>query len=262
MVKQGLTPSNFDPCLFLSSSLIVIIYVDDILIHGCNENEIDDFIARIKTEDVALHKEGTAEGYLGVDIQRNGNQITFTQLGLTKRIIEASGLNSKYFTAVATPADKAALGKDVDGPPVSGQVNYASVIGMLLYLGHTCPNIAFATHQCAHYTFAPKQSHEDALKRIGWYLKGTLDKGLILNPSNDPNIDCYPDADFAGLWNRDNRNDPHRVRSQTGYVICLSDCPVLWISKLQTEIALSTMEAEYVALSASCLDLFPFDQYF
>ncbi len=262
MVKQGLTPSNSDPCLFLSSSLIVIIYVNDILIYGCNENEIDDFIARIKTEDVALHKEGTAEGYLGVDIQRNGNQITFTQLGLTKRIIEASGLNSKYFTAVATPADKAALGKDVDGPPVSRHVNYASVIGMLLYLGHTCPNIAFATHQCAHYTFAPKQSHEDALKRIGWYLKGTLDKGLILNPSNDPNIDCYPDADFAGLWNRDDRNDPHRVRSRTGYVICLSDCPVLWISKLQTEIALSTMEAEYVALSASCLDLFPFDQYF
>ncbi len=93
LVKQGLTPSNFDPCLFLSSSLIVIIYVDDILIYGCNENEIDDYIARMKTEDVALHKEGTSEGFLGVDIQRNGNQITFTQLELTKCIIEALGLN-------------------------------------------------------------------------------------------------------------------------------------------------------------------------
>ncbi len=127
----------------------------------------------MKTKDIALHKVGTAEDYLGVDIQRDSNKITFTQIGLTKRIIEALGLDSKFTTAVATPAEKAALGKDVDGPPASGQINYASVIGMLLYLGHSCPDIAFATHQCACYTFAPKQSHEEALKRIGCYLKGT-----------------------------------------------------------------------------------------
>jgi hypothetical protein len=84
------------------------------------------------------------------------------------------GLDSKFTTAVATPAEKAALGRDVDGPPASGQVTYASVIGMLLYLGHSCLDIAFATHQCACYTFAPKQLNEDALKRIGFYLKGTL----------------------------------------------------------------------------------------
>jgi hypothetical protein len=116
----------------------------------------------MKKEDVALNKEGTAEGYLGVDIQWDGKQVTFTQLGLTKRIIDTLGLNLKLSTAVATPADKAALGRDLDGQPASGNVNYASVIGMLLYLGHSRPNIAFATHQCARYTFAPKQSHEDA----------------------------------------------------------------------------------------------------
>jgi hypothetical protein len=70
-------------------------------------------------------------------------------------------------------------------------------------------------------------------------------------------LDCYPNTDFAGLWNRDNKYDTHCVRSRTGYVICLSDCPVLWISKLQTEIALSTMEAEYVMLSILCQDLYP-----
>ncbi len=86
----------------------------------------------MKTEDVALHKEGTAEGYLGVAIQQHENQITFTQIGLAKRIIDASGLDSKYTTAVATPAEKAALGRDVDGSPASGQVNYASVIDVAL----------------------------------------------------------------------------------------------------------------------------------
>jgi hypothetical protein len=58
----------------------VIIYVDDILIYGHNVKDIDKFIYQMKTEDVKLHKEGTAEGYLGVDIQRDGNIITFTQI--------------------------------------------------------------------------------------------------------------------------------------------------------------------------------------
>jgi hypothetical protein len=70
---------------------------------------------------------------------------------------------------------------------------------MLLYLGHAHSDISFATHQCARYNHSPKQSHEDALKRIGHYLKGTLTKGLILNPSKTININCYPDSDFVGL---------------------------------------------------------------
>ena len=70
-------------------------------------------------------------------------------------------------------------------------------------------------------------------------------------------IDCYPDADFAGLWGHEHPQDPHCARSRTGYVITLAGCPILWVSKLQTEIALSTMEAEYVALSSACKDLFP-----
>ncbi len=93
--------------------MIVIIYVDDILIYCKSEDEINNFTGRMKTEDVALNKEGSADGYLGVDIQCNGRQIIFTQGGLTKRIIDAFGLDSKHSMAVATPAEKAALGKDI-----------------------------------------------------------------------------------------------------------------------------------------------------
>ena len=259
LIKLGLSPSRYDPCLFMNDKLIVIIYVDDILIYGRKgrESQIDDLIDELKREEVALHKEGTAEGYLGVEIKRDGNQVTLHQRGLTQRVIEALGLDSKTSTPCDTPANTAALGKDVDGDNASGHVNYPSVIGMLLYLEHSHPDISFATHQCARYTHSPKRSHEIALVRIGRYLKGTLDKGLILTPSETLKIDCYPDADFAGLWNRDEIQDPHCVRSRTGYVINLADCPVLWKSRLQTEIALSTMEAEYVALSTSCRDLFP-----
>ena len=159
-----MTASQFDPCLFISKLLVIIIYVDDILIYGKSDAEIDDLIDRLKRDNIALHKEGTAEGYLGVDIQRDGNQITLLQEGLTKRIITALGLDSKYSTTVHTPADAAALGQDVGGKEASGSINYSSVVGMLLYLGHSRPDISFATHKCARYTHSPKQCHEDALK--------------------------------------------------------------------------------------------------
>jgi hypothetical protein len=85
------------------------------------------------------------------------------QRGPTLRIIETLGLNSKYSTPVNTPADTAALGKDIDGEKASGSINNPSVIGMLLYLEHSRPDISFATHQCARYTHLPKLSHENAL---------------------------------------------------------------------------------------------------
>ena len=156
-----------------------------------------------------------------------------------------------------TPVETAALGKDIKGLEASGSINYASVVGMLLYLGHSHPYISFTTHQCARYIHSPKQSHKDTLKPIERYLKDTETKGLILNPSKFLNTHCYPDTNFAGLWTRDDVQDPHCVRSRTGYVISLANCPVLWKSNAQTENALSTMETEYVALSTSCHDLFP-----
>ena len=86
-----------------------------------------------------------------------------------------------------------------------------------------------------------------------------MDKGLILifDPSDDLMLDCYPDADFAGLWGHEHPQDPHCACSCTGYVITLCGCTVVWSSKLQTEIALSTMESEYVALAlgTSCKKL-------
>ena len=82
----------------------------------------------------------------------------------------------------------------------SKMINYASVVGMLLYLmGHSCLDDPFTTNQCALYTFAPTRKHKCALIQIGCYLKGVLDKGLILSPSDTLHIDCYPDLNFAGL---------------------------------------------------------------
>jgi hypothetical protein len=106
--------------------------------------------------------------------------------------------------------------------------------------------------------FSPRHLHELALKRLGRYLKQTHDRGMVMNVSNDVyKIDAYPDADFAGMYSDENHIDPACAKSRTGFIITFADCPVYWQSKLQMETALSMMEAENIALSACCRELFP-----
>jgi hypothetical protein len=100
--------------------------------------------------------------------------------------------------------------------------------------------------------------HELALKQIGRYLEQTPDRGMVMNPSSDMcKIDAYPDADFAGMYGHEEHTDPACTKSRIGFIIIFADCPVFWQYKLQTETALSTMEAKIIALSACCRELFP-----
>jgi hypothetical protein len=95
------------------------------------------------------------------------------------------------------------------------------------------------------------------LKLIGRYLKQTSDHEMVMNASNDVyKIDAYPDADFAGMYGREIHTDP--TKALTGFIITFAECPMFWKSKLlQTETAQSTMEAEILALSEGCIELFP-----
>ena len=157
-----------------------------------------------------------------------------------------------------TPAKHGTLPKDAQGEDCNEDFNYASVVGMLLYLeGHSRPDISFAVNQCSRYTFAPKRSHEEAIKHIGRYLKGTRDKGITLKPTKDLKIDCFVDADFAGLWGYEDDQDPTSVRSRSGFLFIVGGCVISWSTKLQTEIALSTMESEYIAMSMAMKELIP-----
>ena len=129
---------------------------------------------------------------------------------------------------------------------------------MMMYLAtNSRPNIACAVHQCARFTYCPRHSHKEAVKRIVRYLSGTAEKGLIFKPTGKFNVYCYVDADFAGLFRCEDDQDPVSVKSRTGYLRMFGGCPLLWVSRLQTEIALSTTEAEYIALSQSMRDLLP-----
>jgi len=126
------------------------------------------------------------------------------------------------------------------------------VIGKLNFLEKsTRLDLSYAVHQCARFAADPKQSHGAAVKRIGRYLVGTRDKGIILDPRAH-SFDCWVDASFVGDWNRVTADiDPSVAKSRTGYILAYGGCPIVWASKIQKEVALSTTEAEYNAMSES-----------
>ena len=101
----------------------------------------------------------------------------------------------------------------------------------------------------------PKKSHAQAVKRIGRYLLLTRKFGLIIRPDPSRNFECFVDASFCGEWDKTRTEqamtDPNTARSRTGFVIMFAGIPLVWSSKLQTEVTLSSTEAEMVALSAA-----------
>lgn len=250
------TNDHLDPCLFLRPNCAIVLYVDDAIIVGKDKQSVDSIISQLEQDNLDLTREGDIAAYLGVKVDRTqSGDWHLYQPGLTNRIIQALGLTESR--TKQTPAVEP-LGKCALDPSSSGTFNYRSVIGMMMYLGNnTRPDCSFAIHQCARFSIDPRVPHEQAVKRIGRYLSGTKDRGLIMKKSDHFGVDCYVDASFAGDWGHFHKNDPSCAKSRTGYVITVGNMPVVWSSKMQTEIALSTMEAEYIALSTAMRALLP-----
>ena len=96
-----------------------------------------------------------------------------------------------------------------------------------------------------------------SVRRICWYFKGTNDKGLSFNESKKMVVNFYVDEDFMGLWGNENPQDSICAGSRTGFVVTFANFPLLWVSKLDTDIYISTLHSEYVAFSRSIISLLP-----
>jgi hypothetical protein len=211
--------------------------------------------------------EGTLCDYLGIMIRKEGKQtFTLTQPHLIVSILKDLGLDKPNTNPADTPAlTTKMIAQDLHEPKHDElQFDYRSVIGKLNFLEKsTRPEIAAAVHQCARFSSNPRKSHTEAVKRIGRYLKGTATRGIIMTPGAVESFDCWVDSSHAGEWKREGaEDDSTTARSRMGYVFMYANCPILWASKMQTEIALSTTEAEYIALSMAVREIIPLTQLF
>ena len=115
----------------------------------------------------------------------------------------------------------------------------------------------YQQHQTARFFNNPMLSHEKAIKRLGQYLSHTRKEGIVYSTDTSKGLECYVDADSTGGWQEENEDNADNFMSQSGMVIMYANCPIFWRSSLQTEIALSTAEAEYIALSSALRQFLP-----
>jgi len=135
----------------------------------------------------------------------------------------------------------------LDGTPLDDPTLYRQLVGSLVYLAVTRPDIAYAVHIVSQFLAAPRSPHYAAVLRILRYVKGTLFYGLHYSAQSSLELRAYSDADWAG--------DPTDRRSTTGYCFFLGDSLISWRSKKQTVVARSSTEAEYRALADATQEL-------
>ena len=243
----GFIQSASDPCIYIATDgepFLIGVYVDDMLLAGKSKKQINNIKSTLSKR-FDMKDLGELNHFLGVQVvqdHKNGTiwigQPTYTQ-GMLKRF----GMeNCKH---VATPVETGTkLQKATEKSDRVDKSHYQSIVGSLLYLStRTRPDITFAVGLVARYCSDPTSQHLTAVKRILRYLQGTLKHGLLFRRSDSSNIIGYSDADWGG-----DRDDS---KSTTGYLFQIGGTSISWQSKKQTCVALSTAEAEYVALSAA-----------
>ena len=256
LTNLGFKQSQVDPCVFYYKQCVLLLYVDDVIIGGPTDKDLADVIETIK-DNVDIEDQGDITDYVGVNVQRHEDgSMELTQPQLIQSILDDLHLNSESKQSSTPSLSTVLLHAALDDDDHDGHFDYRSVIGKLNYLEKsTQGDIAYAVHQCARFMANPKKSHAQAVKRIGRYLLGTKEKGLIIKPDETKSFECFVDASFAGEWSRELQDqamtDPNLARSRTGYLITYAGVPLTWASKLQTEISLSSTEAEMVALSTA-----------
>lgn len=239
--ELDLRPTCADPCVYYSKRggdpLLVLIYVDDILIFYRNEKDLN-VIRKGLLQEFEVKDLGAARYCLGIEISRNRDQITLSQSGYVRKLL--SRFRMEDCNPVGTPVESGKkLEKDIN--EVKGTKPYQELIGALNYLATaTRPDIAHIVSCLSQFNTCHGEQHWSAAKRVLRYLKGTINFGLTYS-KNSGSLEGFVDADWAGC--------PVDRRSYTGFVFKLNGAAISWESRKQRTVALSSTEAEYMALT-------------
>lgn len=237
--------SNFDPCVFIDdkNELYLCLWVDDILIFGKNEDGINEFKTKL-SDTFKMTDEGLCTFYLGIHVDQKPGSIHLHQSRYVTQMLDRYGFTDT--TTSKTPGNpnvKLKKNKDSTVHP-DFKLEYQSKVGSLNFASNqTRPDIAFQTGYSARYASNPTQEHMNAVSHLFQYLKGTKDLGLLYRKEAGLTLRGFVDSDFGNC--EDTR------KSTTGYVFTLAGAPIDWKSKRQDTVAISTMDAEYLAAGAA-----------
>lgn len=244
----GFNQSMQDYSLFTREAhgefLVILVYVDDMMLPGTS-------ISQIEEVKVALDKAFAIKDlrqlnyFLGIEVTRNVKGIFLSQ----KKYINDILNDCNMLDCIAAPAPLSVglkLSID-DGDLIEDADVYRRLVGRLLYLGITRPDLSYAVQHLSQFMHTPRVPHLRAAMHVVRYLKGTVDQGLFYSAASELKISAYSDSDWSGCQ--------FSSRSLSAYAVFLGSNLVSWKTKKQTTVSKSSTEAEYRSMSSAASEL-------
>jgi hypothetical protein len=244
LLDLGFTKSLSEFTLYLrkinDELLVVSFYVDDLLVTGSNMEQIDVFKREMKNV-FEMTDLGKMTFFLGMEVQQKHNEIFICQQKYAKEILKK--FNMEECRSTTTPMNQKEKFCKEDGAAKIDETLYRTLIGCLMYLTATRPDIMNATSILSRYMHCASEIHFQPANRIVRYIKGTINYGLKFCQVKNSILHGYSDSDWASCVDD--------MRSTSGYFFSFGSAIFSWSSKKQEVIAQSTAEAEYVAATAA-----------
>ena len=222
---------------------ILLVYVDDIILTGNDQSSIDQITSQLD-KNFKIENLGTLTYFLGFEIARNKHGINLSQRKYTLDILTETGMFN--CSPVSTPLNFSVKMQAI-GDPLDDPTTYRRLIGKLVYLTNTRPNITYVVSHLSQYVVAPTKDHLQAALRVIRYLKQTIGQGIFLPAHSDIHLRGYNDFDWA--------NCVDTRRFVIGLIIYLGESPISWKSKKQATISTSSSESEYHALAQTSCEI-------
>ena len=217
---------------------ILIVYIDDIIVTGNDQEAIKSLKEKL-AQIFELKDLGPVKYFLGMEVARSKHGIFINQRKYIMDLLKETGLLN--CRPAETPIDANQKLELAKAEEVVDVAKFQKLVGKLIYLSHTRPDIAFSVSKLSQFMHSPGQKHFEAAYRIVRYLKGTPGKGLLFRKNTNLQIQIYTDADWAGCIND--------RRSTSGICTFIGGNLVTWRSKKQNVVARSSAEAEFRALA-------------
>ncbi|XP_019086446.1 PREDICTED: uncharacterized protein LOC109126936 [Camelina sativa] len=249
LLRFGFFQSYDDYSLFSYTrkniELHVLIYVDDLIICGNDSymlQKFKDYLSRC----FSMKDLGKLKYFLGLEVSRGPDGFFLSQRKYALDIVADHGDDLRTRPAYTPVEQNHHLATD-DGPLLTHPRSYRRLVGRLLYLLHTRPELSYAVHVLAQFMQASREAHMEAALRVVSYLGGSSGHGILLHSLPDLTIDVYCDSDWSSC--------PITRRSLSAYVVLLGGSPVSWKTKKQKTVSHSSAEAKYRAMSVALKEI-------